>query len=61
MATDTRPGEARTLGPMLSFGDNLDLPKWVRWLPRNQRDEDQWADDSFAVLNQGYMSRATHS
>ena len=31
--------------------DNLDLPKWVRWLPRNPRDEDQWADDSVAVLN----------
>ena len=31
--------------------DNLDLPKWVRWLPRNQRDQDQWADDSVAVLN----------
>ena len=31
--------------------DNLDMPKWVRWLPRNEKDEDQWADDSFAVLN----------
>ena len=29
---------------------NLDTPKWVRWLPRNPQDEDQWADDSFAVL-----------
>ena len=27
---------------------NLDTPKWVRWLPRNPQDEDQWADDSFA-------------
>ena len=31
--------------------DNLDMPMWVRWLPRNRKDEDQWADDSFAVLN----------
>ena len=31
--------------------DNLDMPKWVRWLPCNEKDEDQWADDSFAVLN----------
>ena len=33
---------------------NLDTPKWVRWLPRNPQDEDQWADDSFAVLTLGY-------
>ena len=31
--------------------DNLDMPKWVRWIPRNPKDEDQWADDSFRVLN----------
>ena len=31
--------------------DNLDMPKWVRWLPRSQEDDDQWADDSFAALN----------
>ena len=31
--------------------DNRDMPQWVRWLPRNRKDEDQWADDSFAVLN----------
>ena len=31
--------------------DNLDMPKWVRWLPRSQKDDDQWADDSFAALN----------
>ena len=36
--------------------DNLDTPKWIRWLPRNQKDEDQWADDSFAVLNEWYTS-----
>ena len=31
--------------------DNLDMPKWVRWLPRSPKDDDQWADDSFAALN----------
>ena len=31
--------------------DNLDMPKWVRWLPRNRKDEDKWADDSYAVFN----------
>ena len=31
--------------------DNLDMPNWVRWLPRTQEDEDQWADDSFAALD----------
>ena len=31
--------------------DHLDMPKWVRWLPRSQGDDDQWADDSFAALN----------
>ena len=31
--------------------DNLDMPKWFRWIPRNPKDEDQWADDSFGVLN----------
>ena len=31
--------------------DNLDMPKWVRWLPRSQKDDDQWADDSFTALN----------
>ena len=31
--------------------DNLDMPKWVRWLPRSQEDDDQWADDSFAAFN----------
>ena len=30
--------------------DNLDMPKWVRWIPRNPKDEDQWADDSSGVL-----------
>ena len=41
--------------------DNLDMPQWVRWLPRNRKDEDQWADDSFAVLNWGYKVRAANS
>ena len=31
--------------------DNLDMPKWVRWIPRNPKEEDQWADDSFRVLH----------
>ena len=31
--------------------DNLDMPQWVRWLPRNRKDEDKWADDPFEVLN----------
>ena len=30
--------------------DNLDTPNWIRWLPRTQEDEDQWADDSLATL-----------
>ena len=30
--------------------DNLDMPNWIRWLPRTQEDEDQWADDSLATL-----------
>ena len=34
--------------------DDLDMPKWVRWIRRNPKDEDQWADDSFGVLNQGH-------
>ena len=29
----------------------LNMPQWVRWLPRNRKDEDKWADDPFEVLN----------
>ena len=28
--------------------DNLDTPKWVRLLPLNRQDEDNWTDDSCA-------------
>ena len=31
--------------------ENLGMPKWVRWLPRSQKDDDEWADDFFAALN----------
>ena len=31
--------------------DNLDMPQWVRWLPRTPKDEDKWVDDSYAVYN----------
>ena len=32
--------------------DNLDMPKWVRLLPLNRKDEDKWTDDSYAVPSQ---------
>ena len=31
--------------------DNLDMPQWVRWLPRTPKDEDKWVDDSYASYN----------
>ena len=31
--------------------DNLDMPQWVRWLPRTPKDEDKWIDDSYASYN----------
>ena len=27
--------------------DKLDMPQWVRWLPRIPKDEDKWVDDSY--------------
>ena len=32
--------------------DNLDMPKWVRLLPLDRKDEDKWTDDSYAVPSQ---------
>ena len=32
--------------------DNLEMPKWVRLLPLNRKDEDKWADDSYAEPSQ---------
>ena len=32
--------------------DNLDMPKWVRLLPLNRKDEDKWTDDSYAEPRQ---------
>ena len=31
--------------------DNLDMPQWVRWLPRTSKDEDKCVDDSYAVYS----------
>ena len=37
--------------------DNLDMPKWVRVLPLNRKDEDKWTDDSYAEPSQWQVSR----